>query len=263
MFEKTKEENVVILFDEQGTPTFRNRETDIFLGVAVAYKIENEEKIFQNCKNDFGLANSKPLKNNKISSHRAIKISNLLLQLNINILVACINLSNPELQQVVTIYERFGNTLRKIHRNLRERPLAQILHKEIFDFVIYNIVNKYIEQHPYYTRFSVHLDNWPFPVNDISIELEESSRIIEQKINEINGQYFPEAHVKFDDYELLEADSLQKRFIDVIASTISRKYLINNHKNFFNNTDLNGIIDETDITESTIEDIKLYLNKLS
>jgi|GEM_PF-1017303 len=265
MFEKTKEENVIILFDEQGTPTFRNRETDIFLGIAVLYKIENESSIFNICKNELGLVNSKPLKNYKISAQRAQKISEILIQLNLDILFASMNLCNTELQQVVTLYEEFGNTLRKYHRNVGERHLNHILHKEIFDFVIYNIVNNYIDKHPYpyQIKFSVYLDNWSFPVNDISIELEESSKKFEQKINEINEQYFPQALVRFDNYKLLDVDSPRKRFIDVIASIISRKFLEKNNPKYFNNVQLDAKITKTDITSSTIEDIKMYMDKLS
>jgi len=258
-----KEENIIILFDEQGTPTFIDMETNIFLGVAVAYNINIEDKIFIDCSNDFNLSNKKMLKNNRISSKRALRISNVLSKLNLDIVVGSIDLQNPELQSVVSAYEKFGNTLRRVHRNIRGRPIAQILHKELFDFVFYKIVNNQIDKHPFSTRFSVYLDDWAFPVNDILIELETSSSSFEKKINEVNMQDFPEAQVKLDNFKLLNVDSQRKRFIDVIASVISRKYLAKDNAKYFTNKELNQKIDETDITRATIEDINFYMENIS
>jgi hypothetical protein len=264
-FEKTNEENIIILFDEQGTPTFLNRERDIFLGVAVLYKNENENIIFEHSKNEFGLDKAKPLKNDKIKIQRAQSISDILIRLNTKIIVASLNLCNTELQQVVKLYEEFGNTLRKFHRKIRGRPLSHILHQEIFDYAIYNIVNNHIDSHfsPININFSVFLDNWSIPSNDISIILEKSSEIIEQKINEINKQFFPNISVSFDNYKLLKIDCPRKRFIDVIASLISRKYLSKDDTRFFQNAQLDSMISENDITNSTIQYIRMYMDELS
>ena len=264
MFEKVKQKNVIVLFDEQGTPTFMDSERDIFLGIGVLYELENEDLIVESCKNEFGLVKTKPLKNNKIKIQRAHKISEILIDLNLDIVVASLNLCNTELQRVVTFYEEFGNTLRKFNRNIRERPLAQILHQEIFDYVVEHIINNYIDKHlSHNIRFSVFLDNWSIPANDISILLEKLSKINEQKVNGINKKFSLNTSVTFDNYKLLDIDSSRKRFIDVIASIISRKYLAKDDLKFFHNSQLDMIISENDITNSTIQDLEMYMDKLS
>ena len=50
MPENNLERQIVVLFDEQGTPTFgTKRYTDWFLGVAVVYDLEKETEIFSTC----------------------------------------------------------------------------------------------------------------------------------------------------------------------------------------------------------------------
>lgn len=71
MISKNDIENIIVLFDEHGTPTFDKRETDIFLGVAVAYNINSEQKIFEKCNALFGLSNKNPLKNDRIGPDSA------------------------------------------------------------------------------------------------------------------------------------------------------------------------------------------------
>ena len=112
MNELYSEKQIVILFDEQGTPTFRpDRETNSFIGVTATYELSDEEDIYKSCNELFGLSNTEPLKNRHITKTRAEDISNLLIRLPIRITISSVDLSNSDLQKVVTLYEEFGNLM--------------------------------------------------------------------------------------------------------------------------------------------------------
>jgi len=150
---------IILLFDEQGTPTLRpDRETDWFLGVAVTYDLANEKEIFSTCSKLFGLSNVRPLKNNRISNLRAERISTLVTELPIQTIISSVNLSNDEFQRVVTLYEELENMLRKKHRQIRERPIAQILHSQVLDECLFKSIMNYMERHLTSSAFSVHVD---------------------------------------------------------------------------------------------------------
>jgi hypothetical protein len=122
------EKQIIVLFDEQGTPTFQpDRETDWFLGVTVAYDLTDEEEIFCSCSELFGLSKTKPLKNRHINNARAERLSDLVIKLPIQIVIRSVKLNNEEFQHVLTAYEQLGNELRKKHRHVGERNIAQIL----------------------------------------------------------------------------------------------------------------------------------------
>jgi hypothetical protein len=90
--------NMVVLFDESGIPaiTFDQR-TDWFIGVGVTYEQSDEDVIFSKGKADFGLANSKPLKNYRFKNSRAVSIAKLLADLPASIYVSSVNTANPTL----------------------------------------------------------------------------------------------------------------------------------------------------------------------
>lgn len=68
---------------------------------------------------------------------------------------------------------------------------------------------------------------------------------------------------------MLEEDSKRKRFIDVVASVISRGYLSKSDSRFndkvlktiFRND--NYVLSETDITNTTVETLNLIMDKIS
>ncbi len=100
-------EKIIVLFDEYGTPTLRqDRESEFFIGVGACYKNSDELIIFHQIEGLFGLRNKKPLKNNRISTERAIKISKELKQLPIFLVVVTIDLSNIDLIETVTEYQQ-------------------------------------------------------------------------------------------------------------------------------------------------------------
>jgi len=224
---------IIILFDEQGTPTFRSdRDTKKFLGVCVAYNLKEEDKYFKEADNLFGLSNSKPLKNNKIKTSRAIEIAKLISNFDIFINIATVDLENNEFQNVISLYEEFGNLIRERERKIRQRPKSQIIYSQILFPQIFRIIKQYIGRKQSSANFSVFIDNWAFPENDLSLALELPSEIITEKMNEINKIHFPNVKISCNQFELLVEDSNRKRFVDVIASILSRKFKDTNHEKY-------------------------------
>lgn len=254
------ENEVVVLFDEYGTPTFgERRDTDYFVGVAASYENNSETDLFEKCNLQFGLSNKKPLKNTDIKPSRVGKIANLIAEIPVEVYVVSLDIGNSDLKRVVELYEEYGNELRRIHRGLRERPIAQILHSQILSHTTFLAVTKYIESTQRSTSFSVYIDNWSFPVSDESLALKVGRESMEQRVNEINAIFFPDVQIKLNNYFLLKDDSKRKRFIDVITSAVSRgfqssgdpRYVADVLDIILNNDQT--AISEIDITTTTIE----------
>ena len=109
--------NMVVLFDESGTPTIKDDpRTDWFLGVGVAYEQPAEEMIFARCKDACGLANSRPLKNDRIENARALCIAKLLADLPVSIFVSRVNTADLKYREIIVEYEDFGNKARQEFR---------------------------------------------------------------------------------------------------------------------------------------------------
>lgn len=214
-----------ILFDEHGTPTFRtDRESKFFIGVGVTLETINQDEIFSASEDLFGLKNSHPVKNRKLSISRINNIGTLLAQLPIYWTIILIDLSNEDLKRVVTLYEEYSNLLRTIHRGVRDRPIAQILYKQLVDHVLFSAIQNAIELDPKNTRFSIFLDNWAFSRDDLKIVLDLNRKSMEKHSNDVTNEIF-NVNVSLDDFEILVNDSTRKRFIDVVTSTTSRAYL--------------------------------------
>jgi hypothetical protein len=233
MPENNLEKQAVVLFDEQGTPTFGpKRDTDWFLGVAVVYDLEREKEIFSTCNVLFGLANSKPLKNDRISTPRAERISNLVTKLPVQIEVNSVNLADNKFQQTLTVYEQLGNELRKKHRQVGERKISQILYSQILVETVFTSIVNHLEHNLVSSAISVYVDHHCFPVNDIRIHLESWAQRIEQDVNSFYKQHGPVIYVRTMPVSLMKQDSPQKRFVDVITSVVSRSFLREDSKRF-------------------------------
>ena len=233
---------VVILFDEQGTPTFReDRETNFFLGVSVMYDLSAEDFIFDQSRILFGLSNTGALRNRKISNSRAVEISQLLPELPIQIVISILDLSDIEFQRVVNLYRDFGDIMRERYRNVRGRPIAQILHPQVLDDCIFNSICDYSERNQINSSFLVFIDDWSIPVNDIEIYLEDRSRSFQEKINSLHSEFNYGFEINVAEILLLNQDSYRKRFIGVIASVVSRAFL-NNDNVRYSEVPLNNIL---------------------
>lgn len=218
-------DHAIILFDEQGTPTFRSdRETNHFLGIAVTYNLVDEDQLIKQCDQLFGLSNKKPLRNRQISIKRINEISDLLLDLPIQIIVTSLDLSNTELESVVKVYEDFGNVMREKYRNVRERPLAHALHTRIVDECIFTSITDYAERKRDNLLFSIFIDDWAIPKNDVDIYLNERSLSFKNKINDLFRKFDFPFQLDVPSISLLKTDNNHKRLIGVIASVISRAF---------------------------------------
>ncbi len=259
---------VIILFDEQGTPTFRtDRETNSFLGVAITYDLYDEDNLLNQCNQLFGLSKTRPLKNKDISNTRVVNISNLLIELPIQIIISSVDLSNAEFEEVVTLYEEFGNVMRKRYRNIRERRLAHILHTKILDNCIYNSICDYAERNQRNSIFSIYIDDWAIPENDVNIYLEDRSLSFHKKINSLYQEFYSPFQISVPTILLLKEDNNRKRFIDVIASVISRSFLKKENERYseipFNtiiNVDTNRYFE---ITNKTMKDFRDFMDESS
>lgn len=267
MNELYSEKRIVVLFDEQGTPTFRSdRETNSFIGITATYELSDEEDIYKSCNELFGLSNTKPLENNRISKTRAEDISSLLIRLPIQITISSIDLSNSDLQKVVTLYEEFGNLMRRQYRNIRERPLAHILHAHILDACIFNSICDCAARIQRNSTFVIFIDNWAIPKNDIEISLKDRSCSLESKINSLyQGINFP-FQIRIPSITLLNEDNDRKRFIGAIASVVSRSFLYQENERY-SDVPFNTIMNiETnkylEITDEIIEFLRNLMDKI-
>ena len=218
--------NMVVLFDESGTPTIKDDpRTDWFLGVGVAYEQPAEEMIFARCKDACGLANSRPLKNDRIENARALCIAKLLADLPVSIFVSRVNTADLKYREIIVEYEDFGNKARQEFRQVRERSIAQIIHSNILSHCLFHLITGYFEQGGGDAAFAVFIDNWSIPKNDIDIYLKDRATSLNQYISSLCVDYHESKPASISHLELLKEDSNRKRFVDVVASIFSRAYL--------------------------------------
>jgi len=249
-------DELIVLFDEQGSPTFRDdREREYFLGVAVSYLKSNESQIFIDCDKDFGLSKNKVLKNTVISNTRAKNIAQKFSSLPIQLTVASMKLGDTNLQRAVSLYRDFGNILRTRHRRIRNRPIAQILYPQIFNHAVFSAVSNFIYQNPYVKIVNIFIDNWSFSPNDTVIALDYNKKVFQKVIKIVLEKLEINTEVRINDYTILDANTPKKRFIDSIASVASRNYLNIDDPKYFhdvfdimtsNKTMKHEIIDITD-----------------
>ncbi len=219
--------NMVVLFDESGTPTIKDDpRTDWFLGVGIAYEQSAEKMIFSRCKDACGLANSRPLKNDRIGNVRAVCIAKLLADLPVSIFISRVNTADPEYRETIVDYEDFGNKARQEFRQVRGRPIAQIIHSQVLDYCLFYLITGYFEQGGGDSAFAIFIDNWSISPNDIDIFLSFRAESLYERISSLHRRFPAEGQlVSIKPLELLKEDSSRKRFVDVVASIFSRAYL--------------------------------------
>jgi len=134
-------EKMITLFDEYGTPTLNHdRENEVFVGVAVSYKKSDEELIFKKVEDVIGFNKTKPLKNAKISARKAIDIAEYLIQLPLYISVITIDLNSREFIKSITAYHERSNEIRTSERNIKSRPIAQIIHSKVLSNCLFEAI---------------------------------------------------------------------------------------------------------------------------
>jgi len=218
--------NMVVLFDESGTPVISdNQRTDWFIGVGVAYQQLDEKIIFTKCEADFGLSNSKPLKNDRVGTSRVIRRANLLAGLPLSVYVSALNTANLTLRKIIVKYESFGANTRQHFRQIRKRPIPQIIHSHVLDHCLFNLITGYFEEDGNDAAFVIFIDDWSIPKNDIDISLGHRAKSLYEKISPLCANFTKGRLVSIAPLELLHKDSVRKRFVDGVASTFNRAYL--------------------------------------
>jgi hypothetical protein len=257
---------VIILFDEQGTPTFKeDRETNYFLSAAITYNLSDENAIFKDCDTLVGLSNVRPLRNRNINNNRATEIVNLIIQLPIQVVIASLELSNIEFQETIKLHEDLCNLIRDRYGNRKRRHLAHILHTRIVDECIFNSICDYSERHQNNSNFLINIDDWSISEDDIEIYLTQRSQSFEEKINILFRKYNFPFHIKVPSISLLNVDNARKRLIGVVTSVVSKSFIYqtnNKHSDF----PIIVILSEKtnkyiDITNKTINFFKIFWNE--
>ena len=222
-------ENMIILFDESGTPSINNdQRTDWFIGVGVAYQHSDEKSIFAKCDADFGLSNSKPLKNDRIGTSRVMRMTNILSELPLSVYVSAINTANPTLRDTIIKYESFGEEARRKFRQIRKRPIPQIIHSHVLDHCLFNLITGYFENDGKDAAFELLIDDWSISKNDINIYLEHRGQSLLEKISKLCKKFSMGSLTTIAPLQLMSKDSDRKRFIDGMASVFNKKYLNQN-----------------------------------
>jgi hypothetical protein len=229
---KKCEQNLIVLFDEFGTPSFKTPHgSGIFLGVSVLYKSKDQQTIFDYFDSLMGLSKSKPLKNDKISADKAVKIARALGKNEINIFSEYVDLKDQNLENVITNYELFGNMSRRLYRGIeKERKQAHILHTQLMESCLSDVVLEleYIETNVASSYIiEPFIDNWSYPLTDQYIVTDYASERLQNKMNKIISEiYRRESKIIVKPKILLDNPSdKRKRFIDVVVSVISRAFL--------------------------------------
>jgi hypothetical protein len=225
--------NMVVLFDESGTPAIiHDQRTDWFIGVGVAYQQSDEKSIFAKCDAEFGLSNSKPLKNDRIGTSRVIRMANLLAGFPLSIYVSSVNTANPRLRNIIVKYESFGAKIRQNFRQIRKRPIPQIIHSQVLDHCLFNLITGYFVEYESDATFTIFIDDWSIPENDIDISLEHRAKSLYEKVSRLCTNFTKGRLVSIAPLKLLNTDSDRKRFVDGVASTFNRAYLNPNNNKY-------------------------------
>ena len=184
------EKKMVVLFDEFGTPSLKDSNIhNYFLGVSIPYELSNEYKIFNALDEHAGLSNSKPLKIDKIKKHRANVIANVIADLDVYISANYIDLTNLVLRCYLPIYAEFGNISRRLWRNSDKRKDSHILHSQILESCLFEIISTYTEENKTGKyHFEICIDDWSYPKTDTHIILDYSAEMLQKHIQELINQ---------------------------------------------------------------------------
>ena len=216
-----------MLFDESGTPQIVGKyRNEWFLGCGVWYEQSAETEIFARCNEAVGLSKNKPMKNHRISIDRVIRIARILTDLPLSIYASGIDTTDPEFRRIVKNYKRFAKKARATHRpEVRERPIPHIIHSHVLDHCLFHSISGYFEAGGSYAHVSVFIDNWSIHRDDVNVYLEERVGSLHRSISPLCSKYHMGRPVSIGPIKLLADDTNRKRFIDVVASVISRAFL--------------------------------------
>lgn len=166
------------------------------------------------------------MKNHRISIDRVTRIARILTDLPLTIYVSGIDTTDPEFRRIVKEYERFGRKTRAIHRpEVRDRSIGQIIHSHVLDHCLFHSIADYFEDGKNDAHVSVFIDNWSVPNDDAGVYLEERVASLHRRISSLCSKYHMGRPLSIKRIDLLKEDTNRKRFVDVIASVVSRAFL--------------------------------------
>lgn len=222
-----KEENIIYLFDESGRAILSPTDPHIFLGTGVLYNESSEDHLFKTCDELFCLSTKDPLKNTKISNELALTIAKKIVELKIPIICTWIDLNNENLITTIKSCIDLLVELKKYH-HLRgsSRKKAHYLHDKILDKNIFDLLSLFLyNKNNVMFKINPFIDNWSIPKSEKKVSLKYRSVSIEKRIQEILNNFDKNILFKVEGIQLLEnPEDKRKRFIDVIASTVSRAF---------------------------------------
>lgn len=183
-------------------------------------------------------------------------------QLPIFLVVVTIDLSNIDLIETVTEYQHISNQIRKKERNIKERPIAQIIHSKILSNCLFESITLCLENSQALKTFEIFIDAWSIPAKDIPFYLNFRTESLSRHVSNL----FPNVTVQH--IQLLEDDTKRKRFIDSVTSVVSRKYYPHSNPKFTSNpfdilfANSSGRSISVDITEKEMAIMKKMLNEI-
>ena len=258
--------DVTVLFDESGTPQiFGKYRREWFLGCGVWYEQPVKTDIFARCNDAFGLSRNRPMKNNRISTDRAIRIARVLMDLPLSISVSGIHTTDPEFRRIVKNYKRFEKKARATHRpEVRDRSIGQIIHSHLLDHCLFHSISGYFEAGGSDAHVSVFIDNWSPPNNDVGAYLKERVAALHRSISPNCLKHHIGRPISIRRIELLRDDTFRKRFVDVVASVVSRAYLKTDNPRFsrepFDILQESGTANFSDATRYSIGLMQMMMN---
>ncbi|MCI0697222.1 hypothetical protein L0337_35115 [candidate division KSB1 bacterium] len=227
-------ERFIILFDEAGTPTFKEEsETDIFAGIAILYPYLREEEIFDTFKETLGFSRKAPLKAQNISERRAQEIANLACDKLPMIVFNYVELRNNAFAKTILDYESLVSFGRKIVRGAKPRKVSQILHSRLLDNCVHKCILNHLEHETQGNfQYDISIDNWSIPKDDQSIELDHRATSFKKATQLLLNKCHKNINISIPEIKLLKKDGSRKRLIDAMASITSRAFFARNHPRF-------------------------------
>jgi len=230
--------NIILLFDESGTPDFTSDPNDrYFFGVSLTYDESYEVELFSGIDSLVKLSVKKSLKNNNISNEKAITICRELSKYNINIEACYIDLKNVKLISIIKNYYDLNETVRTDVRlrkdpEIRERKVPQIIHSQILSFCFMECIFKLLKSDNILYNVYPFIDDWSIPRKSIELYLSDRTESIQELVNEAIVNLNKVGFITINRIKLLkknvdEITTKRKKFIDVVTSLVTRNHRTN------------------------------------
>jgi len=220
---------VIILFDEFGTPSFKDTTSSgLFMGASALYLANDEKKIFKSLDKSMGLSKTQPVKNNKISKNRAKIIARETSSKKLHIAARYLDLNNKQLELVTNDYLRLSNLGRQIWREVKGRKDVHLLHSQILLHCIFDNILEFLGCYQGGNiQFNIFIDSFSYPKTDLHIVHEYCSNNLLKHVQKyIDNDMNKQVNVSFDPIKFFaKHNTSRERLIDCLNSIIGRSLL--------------------------------------